>query len=218
MNEQIEKATGRKSTFISRIWFVPLLMLLAVSSIGYGGDEYRHPRGIYYPHNLIRTLQEALHQQGLDPGKIDGLMGPKTEAAITEFQRREKSLEKTGKPDANTVAHLLKRNRQAIRQLQQHLASEGYDCPVDGELGPETKAALRKYDNDKEIERSLAEKLRYEPMPVEFFDPPPPVAESPDVEDAIHQLQQWLASKGFSDSPVDGELRPAPVEVVDPPQ
>ena len=36
----------------------------------------------------IRTLQSALAKMGIDPGPIDGIFGPKTSAAIQQFQSR----------------------------------------------------------------------------------------------------------------------------------
>jgi len=35
---------------------------------------------------LIKKVQEALLERGYDPGKIDGIDGPKTKKAIMAFQ------------------------------------------------------------------------------------------------------------------------------------
>src|SRR5215475_10365220 len=43
----------------------------------------------------VRTAQQALADKGYHPGPVDGLMGPKTRAAVQEFQRKE-GLEATG--------------------------------------------------------------------------------------------------------------------------
>jgi len=42
------------------------------------------------PDPRIAELQEGLAELGYDPGPVDGLLGPKTRAAITEFQRDQK--------------------------------------------------------------------------------------------------------------------------------
>ena len=34
----------------------------------------------------IRTVQQALQKKGIDPGPIDGIMGPQTEQAVRKFQ------------------------------------------------------------------------------------------------------------------------------------
>jgi len=35
---------------------------------------------------VVTRVQNALKRLGLDPGKIDGVFGPATERAVTEFQ------------------------------------------------------------------------------------------------------------------------------------
>lgn len=49
----------------------------------------------------VRAVQEALKDKGFDPGDIDGAMGPKTRAALQDFQRKE-GLNVTGHIDAAT--------------------------------------------------------------------------------------------------------------------
>lgn len=39
--------------------------------------------------DAIRRIQAELAVNGFDPGPIDGIMGPRTEAALRRFQRRE---------------------------------------------------------------------------------------------------------------------------------
>jgi peptidoglycan hydrolase-like protein with peptidoglycan-binding domain len=53
----------------------------------------------------VKSLQKALQDKGKDPGPIDGLMGPKTQAALREFQKAEK-LPETGRADAKTLEKL----------------------------------------------------------------------------------------------------------------
>lgn len=49
----------------------------------------------------VRAVQQALKDRGHDPGDIDGAMGPKTRAALQDFQRKE-GLNVTGRIDAAT--------------------------------------------------------------------------------------------------------------------
>ena len=60
----------------------------------------------------VRAMQEALKDRGYNPGPIDGLMGPRTAAALREYQRTEK-LTVTGQMDAATVSSLSTRKRQS---------------------------------------------------------------------------------------------------------
>lgn len=53
----------------------------------------------------VKAVQEALREHGQDPGPIDGIMGPKTQAALREFQRSE-GLPETGRIDPETMAKL----------------------------------------------------------------------------------------------------------------
>lgn len=58
------------------------------------------------PDLAIRQVQGILHEQGYNPGPIDGLMGQKTRAALRQFQL-EHQLPKTGQIDPATKAALL---------------------------------------------------------------------------------------------------------------
>lgn len=53
----------------------------------------------------VKAVQEALREHGQNPGPIDGVMGPKTQAALREFQRSE-GLPETGRIDPETMAKL----------------------------------------------------------------------------------------------------------------
>jgi peptidoglycan hydrolase-like protein with peptidoglycan-binding domain len=52
-----------------------------------------------------RAAQEALKTQGHDPGPVDGRMGPRTRAAITDYQKKN-DLPVTGSLDDATMAKL----------------------------------------------------------------------------------------------------------------
>lgn len=52
-----------------------------------------------------RSAQDALKTQGFDPGPADGRMGPRTQAALNDYQRKN-DLPVTGMLDAATMAKL----------------------------------------------------------------------------------------------------------------
>ena len=54
----------------------------------------------------VRKAQQALTDKGFNPGPVDGVMGPKTKAAITEFQTKE-NLKANGRLDRETKAKLM---------------------------------------------------------------------------------------------------------------
>jgi murein L,D-transpeptidase YcbB/YkuD len=53
----------------------------------------------------IQELQQALQEQGNDPGPIDGIMGPLTQQALREFQQDE-GLAATGQLNEETLEAL----------------------------------------------------------------------------------------------------------------
>lgn len=53
----------------------------------------------------IEQVQKALKEKGHDPGRIDGVMGPQTSAALKAFQK-EQRLNATGRLDDATQAKL----------------------------------------------------------------------------------------------------------------
>ena len=55
--------------------------------------------------DLVKQAQEKLSQEGKDVGTADGKMGPKTQAALKDFQQ-EKGLQASGELDQETVAAL----------------------------------------------------------------------------------------------------------------
>jgi peptidoglycan hydrolase-like protein with peptidoglycan-binding domain len=63
------------------------------------------PMGDHAGSERVKTLQKALQDKGIDPGPIDGILGPKTQAALRSFQKDQK-LPETGRMDNDTLAKL----------------------------------------------------------------------------------------------------------------
>jgi peptidoglycan hydrolase-like protein with peptidoglycan-binding domain len=53
----------------------------------------------------VKAVQQALKDKGHDPGTVDGKMGPKTQAALRDFQTKE-GLKASGRLDADTMSKL----------------------------------------------------------------------------------------------------------------
>jgi peptidoglycan hydrolase-like protein with peptidoglycan-binding domain len=53
----------------------------------------------------IQQVQERLQAEGFDPGPADGLLGPKTEAALRQYQEKQ-GLPVSGEPDEETLERL----------------------------------------------------------------------------------------------------------------
>jgi peptidoglycan hydrolase-like protein with peptidoglycan-binding domain len=101
--------------------------------------------------------QRQLKALGFDPGTTDGTMGPQSEAALREYQRAYR-LPPTGVLDEATLRSLLPdqfqasplpatlSNREVILHAQRQLKVLGFNPgSIDGNLGPQTVAALRQY-------------------------------------------------------------------------
>lgn len=56
--------------------------------------------------DMVRKAQQALKEKGFDPGPVDGMMGPRTQQAIKQFQESQANLKPTGKLDQQTLAAL----------------------------------------------------------------------------------------------------------------
>ena len=53
----------------------------------------------------VRAVQEVLKDRGMYEGEVDGIMGPKTQAALRAFQKKE-GLQETGRLDQQTMGRL----------------------------------------------------------------------------------------------------------------
>jgi hypothetical protein len=60
----------------------------------------------YVSQQEIKQAQTELKQQGLYNGAIDGIVGPQTKSAISQFQKRE-GLPQTASLDQQTLSHLM---------------------------------------------------------------------------------------------------------------
>jgi peptidoglycan hydrolase-like protein with peptidoglycan-binding domain len=55
--------------------------------------------------SMIKQVQQKLKQQGHDVGAVDGMWGPKTQAALREFQQQQ-GMQASGELDQETLAAL----------------------------------------------------------------------------------------------------------------
>ncbi len=79
------------------VWNDPEVRVPGVTNNASGASS----RGSGYAQNRnsTRQIQQALAQRGYNPGPTDGVMGPQTRSAITQFQR-DNNMQATGRADA----------------------------------------------------------------------------------------------------------------------
>lgn len=80
---------------------------------------------------LVKAIQQSLHELGYDPGPVDGIMGPRTLGAIKQFQEKMKAAE-TVEPSAESLKTLLV--QLTIQQTSPSAADEASDVPVSRRL------------------------------------------------------------------------------------
>jgi len=76
-----------RQTMLLRVgsMMVAPLFLGGMLAVGASAAEGSKPRSKAVPSSHVRELQEALQQSGHDPGPIDGIMGPRTKAALRKY-------------------------------------------------------------------------------------------------------------------------------------
>jgi peptidoglycan hydrolase-like protein with peptidoglycan-binding domain/DNA invertase Pin-like site-specific DNA recombinase len=124
------------------------------------GAGYDQPAGAA----RVRALQRRLRTLGNDPGPIDGLYGPLTEAAVESFQLA-RGLQVDGvvgpltrrelrqAPDmARGEGYGDRGGSQRVRVLQRRLQRLGQEPgPIDGLYGPMTEAAVKGFQRAREL-------------------------------------------------------------------
>jgi peptidoglycan hydrolase-like protein with peptidoglycan-binding domain/DNA invertase Pin-like site-specific DNA recombinase len=104
----------------------------------------------------VRALQRELRSLGWRPGRLDGLFGPRTEAAVTRFQlaaglaadgivgtHTRRALNRALRYPLHRGAGYAAGGSPRVKSLQRELRSKGLrPGPVDGLYGPRTEAAV----------------------------------------------------------------------------
>jgi peptidoglycan hydrolase-like protein with peptidoglycan-binding domain len=66
----------------------------------------QHQRAGGMSSETVRKAQQALKDKGHDPGPVDGIMGPQTQAAVKKFQESQANMKSTGQLNQQTLSAL----------------------------------------------------------------------------------------------------------------
>jgi peptidoglycan hydrolase-like protein with peptidoglycan-binding domain len=142
------------------------------------GAGYARPNG---GSSRVRELQSELRELGLQPGRVDGLYGPRTERAVRRLQRRA-GLEVDGVAGRRTLTAIDERwsrvragassarvpaaraalglgagyqrpgGSDRVRELQRELRQRGFrPGPIDGLFGPRTRRAVIRFQRAESL-------------------------------------------------------------------
>jgi peptidoglycan hydrolase-like protein with peptidoglycan-binding domain len=121
------------------------------------GAGYGQPQGA----RRVRALQRRLRALGHQPGPVDGLYGPLTEAAVERLQREgglsvdgivgprtRRVLNAESPPLAPGAGYGQPGGSPRVRDVQRRLRALGQrPGPVDGRYGPRTRAAIERFQD-----------------------------------------------------------------------
>ncbi len=141
----------------------------------------------------VRKLQQALQEQGVDPGPIDGVVGPETREALREFQQEE-GLAATGQIDQQTIEALDLDVQEYMgvapgfgdepQRRDRDMDERRRDQQRDGQVGIQPR-------NDQ---RMVGDQQRVDPQQL--------------TSSQVRELQQALQEKGADPGPIDGIMGP----------
>ncbi len=159
----------------------------------------------------VRTVQHLLTQQG-HPVGADGIFGPATQAAVTDFQG-DNGLTADGVVGPQAWFELIVPvsaggDGQAVLAVQGQLRSQGWHLAVDGTFGPQTTANVR----DFQVARCLVPDggvgpLTWQTLVADFTRMPTPQAAATHLRDASATGDRLLAMRNATLAAVDTLLR-----------
>jgi peptidoglycan hydrolase-like protein with peptidoglycan-binding domain len=167
---------------------------------------------------VIVQAQRQLKALGFNPGAIDGNLGSQTTAAVREYQRAYR-LPQTARLDDTTLRSLLPdrfqtpvgptglSNREVIIRAQRQLKALGFDPgTTDGDVGPQTEAAVREYQRAYRLPTTgMLDEVTLRSLVAE----PPETSPAPlSNREVVLQAQRQLKALGFNPGTIDGNIGP----------
>jgi peptidoglycan hydrolase-like protein with peptidoglycan-binding domain len=189
--------------------------IAASASTAFASDK------LYVDAGTVREVQQVLRDRGFRVG-VDGIMGPRTQAAVRQFQKSE-NLDPSGRLNRQTLVALgvqesasagkteqAQYSREIVRSVQRTLNNRGVQAgPANGVMSPQTRGALKEFQKSE----NLQETGQLNPGTLTALGIAPESAaagERAAVSAAtVRQLQQRLNDRGFHAGPADGRMGPS---------
>lgn len=158
------------------------------------GTRYGRTGGtMHYGQNseTIRSVQQALNDQGYDAGAIDGQMGPSTQDALRRFQQAQ-NLPQTGQADARTLTALGISNQASNQTVNRSNSYTANRTPARAPNQSTPYHASNRYEAPSQrVMPSESRATGYS-----------------DDSDTVHSVQQALNDQGYNAGAVDGVMGP----------
>ncbi len=193
--------------------FIPAAALLAASNSALPAAD-----SLYVDAGTVRQAQKILGERGFRAG-IDGVMGPRTQAALKRFQRAQ-NLEPTGQLNRQTLVALgiqesasagssaqQQYSRDTIRSVEQTLNNRGFRAgPADGVMTADTRSALKEFQKSENLQDTgQLNPGTLAALGVSEADEPRP-ASLVLSSATVRQLQEKLNARGFNAGAADGRM------------
>lgn len=128
-----------------KMWTNVLAMTMAGALVaatafaqGSGGTNTDMMKSSMTGRDDVKAVQQALKDKGHDPGPVDGVMGPKTQAALRDFQKSS-GIRESGRPDNETMAKLGVEGRTSSTGAASPSASPGASSGAGSGAGSDKK-------------------------------------------------------------------------------
>jgi peptidoglycan hydrolase-like protein with peptidoglycan-binding domain len=188
-----------------------LVLLLSAPSMAQDSSMSQNTSTTATP-SPVTAVQQKLNELGYEAGPNDGLMGPRTRAAIRRFQT-DAGLPVTGRIDKELLAQLESYSAQApfvddpavVQRLEEKLDSLGWAVgAIDGQIDDQLRIALSKYT------RFAGLPVRAEPTMamVTHIEQNQVCNVAETASKLLWQVEMDLAQRGYRTGPIDGTTDP----------
>ncbi len=165
-NSRFQTTMGHRIFFIAIIGFF-ILQIGVVSALA---------------DTLVKKAQESLIEQGLNPGPVDGLWGPKTEGALKQFQEKN-GISVSGKLDEETKNLLFSVKKEELSvEATPSEPPPMEEAPKNTEIATDNQAVSEPEPIEQKTEAPMKEETEKTEAVTESKAVPPPESPKPKAE------------------------------------